>query len=131
MRFKSLIHLTLSCLLASLMACSGREAPAPLSRAELDTVDELVDFYRLQLLQKQDPDEAERFRESLGRDFDEETLRAHAEALGRDPTRGARVLRAVRDSLESMRNVLLGMEIEIEDSDSGEMVEVPAEAAER
>jgi hypothetical protein len=80
--------------------------PPKLTKEEGKLVAELVQLHRLQILQETRPAAADSLRGELQARLDGTTLDQRIRSLGKDPARGAVLLRAVRDSMAAMRREL-------------------------
>jgi hypothetical protein len=88
--------------------CQNGPNSPELNEAETQLVAELVQLHRLQILEGTQPATADSLRGELRAILDGPSLDERIRLLGEDPARGAVLLRAVRDSLASMRQELFG-----------------------
>jgi len=110
------LALLMTALLALFAGCQGGSAVPELSDEETLLVAELVQLHRLQILQDANPALADSLRAELRLHVDGATLDERVRALGDDPTRGAVLLRAVRDSLAANRRELFGSATALEEA---------------
>jgi hypothetical protein len=107
--------LLLTALVALIVGCQGQAKPPKLTHEETLLVAELVQLHRLQILQDTNPTLADSLRSALQISLDGATLETKLRSLGNDPSRGAALLRAVRDSLAANRRELFGSASGLED----------------